>query len=593
MSLVLPLMLVVAGCHSFSHKMEEDEEVRIFSLVADASASSDFPLAISRADSILKTVEIGDTLRAYIMLERNTAMLMYGLIDEGQAYADSVINFAASAGIPEVKAQAEQNLGVAFRRKGDYNNAIECYSRSVDLAMSIGDKELEQTATELLSICYAENNRVDEALKFAHRSLDLASELGDNDAYASSLATLAGSYAKADSLQKALDLIVPQLDKLDDANPFNKIKILTPAANAAIRLDSLDLASRIVSRMKEISSLYPEEIQIYSVALSAESALAAAKGDFSRQYQILCRLDSLPSHGRNEADMAKERAECLFNMGKYREAYTMLDTVVNSISAESDDQLQESLSEFSVKYETALKDLEIERLKAHRLILILIVVGCVAVLLIGIVFWIFLSRLRRHREVRHAQMEFIRGLEHERLRMARELHDDIAGDLVGLQYDMLTLPAEECSEKIMDVAVKVRSLSHNLMPPEFRQLSLPQLLDSLVHNASGKCEVKIVKTGSYPWDTLSSEQSLELYRIVQETINNAIKHSTMPSVKILLSGDSKFEITLESRGELKPTAGENQPGVGMRIMEIRADLAGCSLTTEKTTSKYIYLIREK
>lgn len=68
--------------------------------------------------------------------------------------------------------------------------------------------------------------------------------------------------------------------------------------------------------------------------------------------------------------------------------------------------------------------------------------------------------------------------------MARELHDDIAGELVGLQFGAMSLTSEGVSERIGKLARRVRTLSHGLMPPEFSNSRLPELIRDFAARAT-------------------------------------------------------------------------------------------------------------
>ncbi|MDE6337908.1 MAG: hypothetical protein K2L34_15195, partial [Muribaculaceae bacterium] len=508
------LFITIFACNRMGEgKTSEDEEVRLFSLVADPSAEGDYATAIRRADSLLEGVAMGDTLKGYIMLERNTALGNSGNIVGALTYTDTVLDFARSHGLVEVEIQVLQNRGVAFRRIERYDSAVNCYSRSIDLASAIGDIELMQSGSELLAIAYADMNRLEEAEDFGRKALDFATQMEDQDAMTASMSTLATTLAKANKNIEAIEMAKPLLE-LQEVNPLNRMKLLTPLAYAANNLDSVRLMTEVVGEMKKVADVFPESHQVKRVWLSSESSLAAMKGDYRKQWEILCRLDSMPSQGKSVIEIDLEKAKCLGHLGRYNEAYDVLQKVATQYEDSRQAQIQREMSEYFVKYQTLLKELKIVRLQNQRLILAIALGSCIVVIFGGWLLWIHISRVRREREFHKAQMEFIRGLEHERGRVARELHDDVAGDLVGLQYDVLTGSPEESSEKIAAVAGKVRRLSHDMMPPEFEEYDLPRLLEDLAvtTNAAGRVEVKIRLEGSYDWHALDAMSNLNLYR---------------------------------------------------------------------------------
>lgn len=144
----------------------------------------------------------------------------------------------------------------------------------------------------------------------------------------------------------------------------------------------------------------------------------------------------------------------------------------------------------------------------------------------------------------------IRGQEEERARIARELHDTIAQDL---RY------CSSLAEKIVDSKLQkeiswllrksvsdVRSMSYNLAPPDVTKTNLAANIMNLCQNFQehSDIEFRMVAPDDVNTDFLSEEEDFNLYRIVQESLNNILRHARAREATVLL----RNEIDTEEKG---------------------------------------------
>jgi len=132
----------------------------------------------------------------------------------------------------------------------------------------------------------------------------------------------------------------------------------------------------------------------------------------------------------------------------------------------------------------------------------------------------------------------IEAHEEERTRIARELHDDINQRIgllaVNLNHLKQSLPAsasefrseiEEAGKQVVELVGDIQSLSHRLHSSKLELLGLTEAADSFCKDCSNVQKVEIdFHAENIPRD-LSAEISLCLYRVLQEALQNATKHS--------------------------------------------------------------------
>lgn len=202
-------------------------------------------------------------------------------------------------------------------------------------------------------------------------------------------------------------------------------------------------------------------------------------------------------------------------------------------------------------------------------------VVAVAVILLFFAAYVLWQRrqLRRSRERsrRKAEQRYMDGMERERQRMARELHDGVANDLLALQMrlgsDGLT---PETMQQLNDSREEVRRVSHDLLPPEFDVVTLCSALGSYATKTDGVggCAVTFVATpADAMWKTLEPRKALDAYRIAQEAVSNALKHAGATTIAIGLhwEEDDTVELTVSDDGQN-----------GLQPSDIKSGGAGCT-----------------
>ena len=185
----------------------------------------------------------------------------------------------------------------------------------------------------------------------------------------------------------------------------------------------------------------------------------------------------------------------------------------------------------------------------------------------------------------------ISGQEEERARIARELHDTVAQDL---RY------CRSLSEKISDVSLQkeisalldksvsqVRSMSYNLAPPDITKNDLAANIMNLCQNfkEQSQIEFRMVAPGRVNTDFLSKEENFNIYRIVQESLSNILKHAGAEEVTVLLRNEIGSEekglyifITDDGKGfDSKKNYVSGSKHFGLVGMQQRSELIGAKL----------------
>lgn len=175
--------------------------------------------------------------------------------------------------------------------------------------------------------------------------------------------------------------------------------------------------------------------------------------------------------------------------------------------------------------------------------------------------------------------QYIHGIEKERSRIAGELHDDVGSRLSYLKK-MLESQSEEnqkTADQLDQVINDVRQLSHDLAPPLAHASYLIPLLEKLIAETRHATGYNIKFQEHNYTEVLKTEQIQQVYRIVQEALNNMVRHAGATHVDVQVFGHEKeVNITIEDNGKgFNPS--EKKDGFGFNQMKIRAESIGAKI----------------
>jgi signal transduction histidine kinase/ligand-binding sensor domain-containing protein len=215
----------------------------------------------------------------------------------------------------------------------------------------------------------------------------------------------------------------------------------------------------------------------------------------------------------------------------------------------------------------------------------------------GAVFVVFKYRVRQLEQRQAAQRAFARQLiesqEAERQRIAAELHDSLGQNLLIIKNRALLgqLAAEaepQFSEQFEQLAAsaeqsveEVREIARNLRPYHLDRLGLTEALEDMIEKVAASTAIRLVPE-LVPLDGLfSKEAAITLYRVVQESLNNVVKHSQASEARISIERQSDsvtITITDNGRGFAPPRAEAKPIGFGLAGMAERVRILGGELS---------------
>ena len=223
-----------------------------------------------------------------------------------------------------------------------------------------------------------------------------------------------------------------------------------------------------------------------------------------------------------------------------------------------------------------------------------------------IAFWLYRKRLSEEKRKHAAQEDFSRRLiaahESERRRVAAELHDSLGQTLAmiknravfAVQNTKDLEKAKEEFDQITEQSVfainEVREISYNLRPYLLDRLGLTKALKSLFNKTAENSNLKINAEIENIDKLFSSEAEMSIYRIVQEILNNILKHAEAVNVNINIAKTENFVIVkIQDDGKGFSTNGNlnnnKKEGFGLLGMAERIKILGGTHSIESVLGK--------
>lgn len=499
-------------------------------------------------------------------------------------------------------------LGVFLRSTGRIGEALDHYDEAMKIATTdefrknADEDALEEVATLYinLSVLHFDMAHKEEAVQYAESAVQWAEQCSDRE-FQGQIYNAAGPiFTATGHAEKAMEYQAKAYDCAMESG--NDDAALRASAYTMLSCDVLGreqeveewrdkcraLMTRVTATMARLTYYQTE----CSINIRRGNSLATIAW-----LDSVLNLDGIQNMPFVELDCYNNIHIAYAELGQYDKAYETL-LKANDIRDSLYEQTKaESLRELTVKYDAKEKELALAISEAERSKVSLWLAVALAVLVMtGALFVIYTLRQRHLRQKREAEFadlrhsteqqlttRYIEGLENERARMARELHDGVCNDLVAVQMILADENPRSASLAMLNTCrEQVRRISHEMMPPEFNHATIDEVLRYYVHKLdTSSSSVRCTYTSSpadADWTVVPDSVSLETYRIVQEAAGNAMKHAAAQEIRVSLKRtEAGLELTVGDDGKPRHT---QTAGIGRRTMKQRAVASGGRLTID-------------
>ena len=201
------------------------------------------------------------------------------------------------------------------------------------------------------------------------------------------------------------------------------------------------------------------------------------------------------------------------------------------------------------------------------------------------------ARILSLQRAQELELQILQASEQEQQRIGRDLHDSLGPHLAAIGYAATFLAndlrqreqpeaakAEQIRELVGKAVSHTRDLARGIFPVQMNEGGLSVALDELARNTASQTglSVSFYETGNPQIE--DPEHRLHLYRIVQEAVNNALKHGGARKITIILNKqENSLRLAVADDGKGMVPASNGAPGMGLRSMQYRARALGGEL----------------
>ena len=486
-----------------------------------------------------------------------------------------------------------QSLGVCYRRISMMDSTLHYYNMAWEIIQDKTSPAAVSEKTRLLTsmaILMTFMGRDEESVQFADRAMVMAGEATDIEMVMYAATNAGGIYARNGDFTKSASALRMAVSKTKENGMTDRLlsalTIMTSMFSLAGEKDSV---SHYLAMAEEVAAELPENSVAVLGFRETQASVLGSLGRYAESNAIYRRLLSASGSNSSVAEDAGyiAMARNYMAMGQwenagqcYERAYSVLDSIYS-------EDITAQVSEWSAKYGAAEKELEISRLEQESLkkqaaikTWVIIAMALVAVLT-GVVLTAAFRRrhLKKVEELRLAR-KYIDGVEKERARVARDLHDGICNDLLGIGMQISAMrPCSPEQDKVLSMLEglrsEVRTISHDMMPPQFSFSGIEEVIEMYADRFRSQTRASIlfkaVCDGSRTWRQIPDRISHEVYRIFQEHMGNIVKHSDAERIDAELRlSDSSLTLTVSDYGKHSGPDIPDKGGVGLKVMSERA-----------------------
>ncbi|GAA3781366.1 sensor histidine kinase [Flavobacterium ginsengiterrae] len=194
--------------------------------------------------------------------------------------------------------------------------------------------------------------------------------------------------------------------------------------------------------------------------------------------------------------------------------------------------------------------------------------------------------------------------EEERKRIAQDLHDDISSKLniVSLNTHLLSAPnltveeTTEITDNIINLTAKAlensRKIAHNLLPPVFEKFGLHAGVEELCGEFESSKSVKTHYVNEIDFDEKDIDRHLHVFRVLQELMNNSLRHGKSDKIWINFKKDNEFNTCFYKDNGIGFDSEdfENYRGLGMKNINSRISFLDGTISFESEKGKGVEVI---
>lgn len=523
------------------------------------------------------------------------------------------------------------NIATVLMRQSKFEDALAINFKSLKIFEKVGDEVKQAITIGNIGNLYYELQQNKPAEQFYRKSLALARKTKHLISQGNALVNIGGIKFETAVIN---DSIINSRELDSALFYFLEAETILLKLNATYNLSA---AYNNIGRIYSIKKDYQNALSFFEKGLQARIVLEDKFG-IGLSYLNLAETEKLLGNNSKNIIYLNKATELFLNLknypnlkkayGKLAEAYELKKDYVSSLKFHQlyssykdsiyNEENAKQMAEMQTKYEVEKKDLELEKNKAEikikeeqafikNIIIISIIILMLLVAITGFLFYRkkqveqqakLDAEIANQKEIRTKAI--LEAEEKERRRIAQDLHDGVGQLLSAAKLNLSHLDSKITSQtdeqklamqnalSLVDDSVKeVRAVSHNMMPNTLIKQGLASALKEFITKLGNaptlKVDLEIVGLDT----RLDNQVETILYRVIQEVVNNIIKHAKASQISMqLVRHETEISVMIEDNGVgFNTNHLDSFEGLGLKGIQTRIEFLNGSVHFDSSVGR--------
>lgn len=541
------------------------------------------------------------------------------VLNQRGKYAESLKLNLESVALAKKKGTKEQiaiclfNVGSSYNNMAKYQPALRYYLKSVKIFESLKLKKNTAIAYDNIGGVFSNIGQPKKGLGYHLKAIDVAKEAGDSLEIASASLNAGMQLSKLNELKRAAKYVYSCL------RISKEIKSTFLEINANLTLAEIFIKQNQVAKALD----YAQRGRVDAAKIDSKYSEMEALKLLTRCYSLQRNTDKTIELGEETVAFGKKNkivtdlrtiyqvlSLAYVKEGNYESGYKNLIIAKNISDSTNQKEITKEIEELELNYQTAKKEKQILELKQiekkQQLLIGGLVIGLLVLFIISSLIYknyhqkrrlLIADALLQEQKINELETEkqllatqsVLQGQEEERKRLAKDLHDGLGSILSGTKFsfnsirDHLTIGPESAtafdrSIGLLDQSIQeLRRVAHNMMPEALIRFGLDSALNDFCNNINQNSDLHLTyQSFDLKDDMISSEKAGAIYRIIQELVNNILKHAKATEALVqLVKKEDVLSITVEDNGVgFDPMILQDNSGMGYQNLYNRVAYIG-------------------
>lgn len=514
-------------------------------------------------------------------------------------YYDRAAKLAVNSNDYKLKASLENNVGLIYWKAGDFHQALARYFKGLAMADKYNLKRMQGNILSNIGLVYYDLQQFKKSEEYQAKALVVRRQMNNKFSLATTL--------------NNMSMVKNMLGQVDSGLHYNRQAI---AIEKEIK-DDYSLAISYVNmggnfedtRQYDSCYYYLNKAIAINKKIGGKLGLIHCYTELSHIASVQKKYDQSLTYAQQALDLAKEIksderiakasefvAVAYANKGDYKTAYQHMREYATFRGKIFDLEKAKKANELEVKYQIEKKDLlfknnlaelQNEKLKVNQRNLGIVIL-LILLFTLASIYYLLNNRYklkqaaRLQAEIIHQQDLATKGIieaeERERKRIAADLHDGVGQLFSTVRLNLGSLMERVTVNKPEDAALaqktiamvdesckEVRSIAHQMMPNILLKTGLASAVKDFISKIDAE-KLKVTLETSGLNERLSNNIEIVLYRVIQECVNNVIKHARANRLDIQLDrNETEISVTVEDNGRgFDTTDSAKFEGIGLK-----------------------------